>query len=627
MPDPSSALASKMTTAEEAISLIRPGRRILIGSGAAEPLTLVDALVEHGHHLSDSEIVHILTLGPAPYVRPEHASRFRHTAFFIGPNVREAVQEGRADFVPVFLSELPRLISSRRIRIDVALIQTTLPDEHGYVSLGVSVDVVRAAVEAADLVLCELNPNMPRTHGDSFLHVSRIHRFVSVATPLPTLHNKAPSEVDHEIGRHVATLVPNGATIQTGIGTLPDAILSALCHHHDLGIHTEMLSDGIMSLVQAGVINGAKKTRRRGKLVTSFVMGSQALYDWVHDNPAVEMRSTEFTNDPRMIAQNDRMVSINSALGCDLTGQVAADTLFGKFFSGIGGQVDFVRGAAGAREGRSIIALRSTARKGQVSRIRAALEEGAGVVTSRGDVRYIVTEYGIADLWGRSVRERALSLIEIAHPDHRSELLGRAKERRFVFPDQVVPKALYPWQELRRERLKDGREVTIRPIRLSDEESLQRLFYELSSESVYRRFMAHKSVHTHEEMQLLADSDYESNMGLVVCEPEHGNIIAMARYDVDPSTGFGDIAFVVHDGWQRQGLATLLLRRMAAIARARGLKGFTADVLSTNTPMLMVFQHSGLPVTSQYDGGSYHLTIALEPLPPHTEAPVLATTK
>jgi acyl-CoA hydrolase/GNAT superfamily N-acetyltransferase len=601
---------AKISTAGEAIKLIRPGRRILIGSGAAEPLTLVEALVRDGDHLADNEIVHLLTLGPAPYVRPEFARRFRHSAFFIGPNVRDAVQDGRADFIPVFLSELPQLINNRRIRIDVALIQASPPDAHGYVSLGVSVDVVRAAVDTADLVLCEINPNMPKTHGDSFLHVSKIDRLIPVDTPLLEHVSAAPGEVEQAIGRNVAALVPNGATIQTGIGSVPDAVLRALSGHEDLGVHTEMLSDGIMRLAEAGVITGSRKTLLRGKLVTSFVMGSQALYRWVDDNPMVELRGSEFTNDPRVIARNDRMVSINSALGADLTGQVAADTLMGKFFSGIGGQVDFVRGAAGSHDGRSIIALRSTAKRGQVSRIRAVLEEGAGVVTSRGDVRYIVTEYGVADLWGKSVRERASALIEIAHPAFRAELLSEAKQRRYVFADQKACLAVYPWQEERSVVLPDGGKVFVRPVRMTDEEALQRLFYELSSESSYRRFLSHKSAHPHEEMQQLVDSNYDSNMALVVCDPERGEIIGMARYDVDPSTRLADIAFVVRDDWQRRGLGKLLLQRMAEIGRARGLLGFTADVLAGNTPMLLVFQHSGFAVRSQFDGSTYHVELS-----------------
>jgi acyl-CoA hydrolase len=360
--------------------------------------------------------------------------RFRHTAFFIGANVRQAVQEGRADFMPVFLSEIPLLIASGRVGIDVALIQVSPPDRHGFVSLGVAVDIVRAAVDTASVILAEVNPNMPRTLGDSFLDVGRISALVPVDDPL---YERIPEELDDEvraIGRYVAGLIPDGATLQMGIGKIPDAALAALSSRRDLGIHTEMMSDGVMNLVEAGVITGRKKTLLPGKLVTSFVMGTKKLYEWVHDNPLVEMRPSVFTNDPFQIARNDNMVAINAALAVDLTGQVAADTVRGKFFSGIGGQVDFIRGAARSKGGRPIIALPSTAKDGTLSRIQVCFEEGAGVVTSRGDIHYVVTEYGVADLWGKNIRQRAEALIGIAHPDFRAELAAGASKRCYIVP-------------------------------------------------------------------------------------------------------------------------------------------------------------------------------------------------
>jgi acyl-CoA hydrolase/GNAT superfamily N-acetyltransferase len=599
----------KVVSAEQAIRAIPAGRRILIGSGAAEPARLVEAMVAHGDQLADNEIVHLLTLGPAPYVKPGLERRFRHTAFFIGENVRDAVNEGRADFMPVFLSDIPRLITSRRVRIDVALIQVSPPDEHGYASLGVSVDIVRAAVDAADLILAEVNPRMPRTFGDSFVHVSRIAHLVPVDEPLPERAPREPDEVDQEIGRLVASLVPDGATLQTGIGSIPDAVLASLTSRRDLGVHTEMFSDGVMHLVEAGVITGRHKTLLPGKIVTSFVMGSAKLYAWVHDNPAVEMRPSSFTNDPFTIARNDQMIAINSALAVDLTGQVAADTLMGRFFSGIGGQVDFIRGAARSRGGKPIVAMRSTAKDGRISRVQAALGEGAGVVTSRGDVHYVVTEHGIADLWGKNIRERAKALIEIAHPDFRAELLAAAKARRYVLPDQIAPSRSRPWREAEIHALRTGEQVVVRPARISDEQPLQDLFYRLSDQSTYQRFLGFKKAHPHEEMLKLVDLDYEHNMALVACSSADDceEIVAMARYDVDPATQLADIAFVVRDEWQGRGLGTLLMRRMTEIGRARGLAGFTADVLATNKPMLLVFSKSGSSVRSELKGGVYHL--------------------
>lgn len=604
---------SKIATTEEAIRIIPRGRRIFIGSGAAEPSALVEGLVHHGEHLADNEIVHLLTLGPAPYVQPGLERRFRHTAFFIGANVREAVHEGRADFMPVFLSDIPRLIASRRVRIDVALVQVSPPDAHGYVSLGVSVDIVRAAVDSADVVIAEVNPQMPRTHGQSFLHVDQIKLLVPVDTPLLERLPEPLDDVDRQIGLHVASLVPDGATIQTGIGRIPDAALAALETRHDLGVHTEMFSDGVMRLVLKGVITGRRKSVLPGKIVTSFLMGSRALYAWAHENPAIEMRPSRYTNDPFTIASNEKMIAINSALAVDLTGQVAADTLMGRFFSGIGGQVDFIRGAARSEGGKPIIALRSTAKDGAISRIQAVLEEGAGIVTSRGDVHYVVTEYGVADLWGKNIRQRALSLIEIAHPDHRASLLAAAKSRRYVFADQVAPRASYPWEEARREALKSGVELMVRPVRLSDEEALQDLFYRLSDESTYRRFMAFKKSHTHAEMQELVSLDYEQSVGLVACSlDDHAEIIGMARYDVDPAEDLADIAFVVRDEWQHKGIGSLLFRRMKEIAAARGLAGFTADVLCENKSMMSVFQKSGMKLEIDLNHGVYRILARFE---------------
>jgi acyl-CoA hydrolase/GNAT superfamily N-acetyltransferase len=607
--------AAKITTAREAVGRIPKGRRILIGSGAAEPHELVNAMVTYGLHLADNDIVHLMTLGPAPYVAPGMQSRFRHTAFFIGGNVREAVAEGRADFMPVFLSEIPLLIRSRRVRVDVALVHVSPPDRHGYVSLGVSVDIVKAGIEAADLVIAEVNPRMPRTHGDSFIHVDRIDALVPVEYDLAELADNPPDEVSRAIGQHVASLVPHGATLQLGIGKIPDSVLQALANHHDLGVHSEMLSDGVMRLVEAGVINGRRKSLLPGKVVTSFMMGTRDLYAWAHENPAVEMRPSNFTNDPFNVSRNDRMIAVNSALAVDLTGQVAADTLLGKFFSGIGGQVDFIRGAARSDGGKPVIALPSTAKGGTLSRILPVLEEGAGVVTTRGDVRYVVTEHGIADLWGKNIRQRTMALIEIAHPDFRAELLAAAKDRRYVFPDQVASKRAYPWEETGTHQLMDERIVDVRPARLTDEEPLRDLFYRLSDESTYKRFMGYKSVHPHAEMQRLVDTDYETSMALIATArvDSEERIVAMARYDVDPGTRLADIAFVVRDEWQGQGLGTLLMRRMTEVARSRGVAGFTADVLSSNKPMLMVFQNSGLRVENRSEGNTYHLTMWFDP--------------
>lgn len=601
---------SRTVTARDAVAKIAPGRRILVGSGAAEPLTLVSGLVEYGSHLADNEIVHLLTLGPAPYVRPEHEGRFRHSAFFIGANTRDAVQAGRADFIPVFLSEVPRLIQSKRIRVDVVLLQVSPPDRHGQMSLGVSVDVVRAAVDSAELVIAEVNPAMPRTFGDSLVRVDDIDWLVPVSTALPELPLEPLDETSLAIGRHVASLVPDGATLQTGIGSIPHAIVQALGNRTDLGVHTEMLSDSIVDLVQNGIVTGRRKTLLPGKIVTSFIMGTRRLYDWVDDNPLVELRPSDFTNDPFVVARNEKMVAINSALAVDLTGQVAADTVGGRFFSGIGGQVDFIRGAARSRGGRPIIALPSTAKHGTVSRIQSALEEGAGVVTSRGDVHYVVTEYGVADLWGKNIRERTMALIEIAHPDFRPELLAAAKQRHFVFPEQLTPRAgVRP--AATGTSLRNGQRIRIRPVTMADQTALQNLFYRLSDDSIYQRFLGYKKSHPREEIMKLADIDCEQSMALVA-EPEHsdtGELIAMARYDLDPETRLADVALVVLDAYQSQGAGTALFKQLVVLAKAHGVRGFTADVLVDNGRMLGIFNKSGERVESQLESGAYRVKV------------------
>ncbi len=352
--------------------------------------------------------------------------------------MREAVAAGRADFMPIFLSEIPALLRHGDKRPDTALISVSPPDVHGTVSLGVSVDIVRAAVDSARQIIAEVNAQMPRTLGDTVLHVKDIAALVPSDRPLPEARPEALDAVCHAIGAEVAKLIPNGATLQMGIGRIPDAVLAALCDHHDLGVHTEMFSDGVMDLALRGVINGKRKSFNAGKIVSSFIIGSERLYRWVHDNPMVELRPTEFTNDPQCIASHERMVAINSAIAVDLTGQVAADTVRGRFFSGIGGQVDFIRGAARSRGGVPVIALPSTAKDGTISRIQPVFEEGTGVVTSRGDVHWVVTEYGAVDLWGRSIRERVEALVSIAHPDFRAELWAAAQGRRWIGPRPVA---------------------------------------------------------------------------------------------------------------------------------------------------------------------------------------------
>jgi 4-hydroxybutyrate CoA-transferase len=419
------------STAAEAVARIQAGDRVFVGSGAAEPERLVEAMTARHAELEGVEVYSILTLGKAPYVAPQYAGRFRHVAFFIGPNTREAVQSGRADFMPIFLSEIPALFR-QRVPIDWALVQLSPPDKHGYCTVGVAADVVVSAIRNAKHVIAELNSNMPRTWGDTLVHVSELDAVVEVDTPIPEL---GPDSIDGAIdpvaatiGANVAALIDDGDCLQLGIGAIPNAVLAALRGHRRLGVHTEMLSDGIVDLVEAGVIDCSAKNYRPRKAICSFVLGTRRLYDFVDDNPFVECYGSDFTNDPFIIARNDNMVAINSAIQIDLSGQVCADSMGVKPFSGIGGQVDFIRGAARSKGGRPIIALPSTAKQGQISRIVATLAPGAGVVTSRGDIHTVVTEHGVADLYAKPISQRAASLIEIADPRFRDSLAREAKQ-------------------------------------------------------------------------------------------------------------------------------------------------------------------------------------------------------
>ena len=416
----------------EAVQCIQSNMRVYIHSSCAEPEALVEALMERAPFVKNVEIVHLKTIGRADYIAPQMEGHFRHNAMFIGPNVRQAVNEGRADYTPVFLCQVEELFESGQMPIDVALVQVSPPDAHGFCSLGVSVDATLTAARCAKFVIAQVNDQMPRTFGDCFLHVKDIDAVVEVSRPLCELQPIEITEVHHAIGRNVASLIDNGATLQLGIGGIPDAVLLELTQHQDLGIQTEMLSDSVIPLIESGVLNGSRKTIHRGKIILSFVLGTKKLFDYVDNNPMFEFHPNKYTNDPWVISQNYKMVAVNSALQVDITGQVCADSVGTYFYSGIGGQVDFIRGASQSKGGKPIIALPATAKNGTISRITPMLDPGAGVVTSRGAVHYVVTEYGIAYLHGRTIRQRAEALIGIAHPKFRDELYAYCEKTRWL---------------------------------------------------------------------------------------------------------------------------------------------------------------------------------------------------
>jgi len=421
----------RIVSAAEAVAGIESGHQLYLQCAAATPSVLLDALVARASELVNVSVIHLHTEGPGPHLAPEMAPHFRHRALFIGPNARKAIADGRAEYIPTFLSDVPRLFDDGLLPLDAVFVNATPPDAHGFCSLGTSVEAMHAAVRAARTVIVQFNAAMPRTLGDSFIHVSQIDLGVECDVPPYDYQIGAIGENERRIGEYVADLVPDGATIQLGIGAIPSATALALRDKHDLGVHTEMFTDSIVDLVEAGVITGARKERNRGKIVTAFMMGTKRLYDFVDDNPMVEMRPVDFTNDTHVIRSFDRMVAINSAIEVDLTGQVVADSIGHRMYSGVGGQMDFIRGAGLAAEGRAIIALPSQARAG-ASRIVSSLREGAGVVTTRAHVRTVVTEWGVAELFGRSLRERAVALIEIAHPDARDRLLTEAEALNLI---------------------------------------------------------------------------------------------------------------------------------------------------------------------------------------------------
>lgn len=619
--------AEKVTSAELAVGRVRHGQRVFVGSGAGEPQSLVEALSSRTD-LSDTEIVHILTLGVATYAEPRFGDRFRHNAYFIGPNVRQAVAEGRADYTPIFLSEIPALFRTGRVVIDAALISVSPPDEHGYCSYGVSTDIVKAATESAHWVIAEVNAQMPRALGDCFIHVRDIDFLVPSDRPILETQHGEPDELARRIARHIANLIEDGATLQLGIGTIPDAVLPYLSEFKNLGIHTEMFSDGLIPLIEKGVVTNSEKTLHRGKIVATFVMGSRRLYDFVDNNPLIEFHPTEYVNDPFIIAQNEKMISINAAIEVDVTGQVCADSLGTLFYSGIGGQVDFTRGAARSKNGKPVIALPSTAENETVSRIVPQLKPGAGVVTSRGDVHYVVTEYGAAYLHGKTIRERALALIEIAHPKFRPWLFAEAKARHLVYADQIelpIQTPAYPDDLERWIELKDGSRAFMRPLKLTDEPLVRDLFYKLSADSIHYRFFQILKTMPHEKLQKLLTVDYGADMALVVLQDtsEGAPILAVAHYRTNRQSNFAEAAFLVRDDWQGKGIGTALMNGLVDAARRHGIAGFTAEVLLVNHGMLRVFHKCGYAVESHLQDGVYSLRIPFEKRKPVHPVPAM----
>lgn len=611
------AYPEKVVDAAEAMSAIEPGDRVFIGTGCGEPQHLIRTLVGD-NRMHDIMIYQMLSSTLSHYVDDEDfLSRFSLKLFFISWAMRKAASVGKIDYIPTYLSKIPELFYSGRIGLDVALVQVSPPDDFGYCSLGISVDITRAGVDSARRVIAQVNERMPKTWGDSLIHVDEIDYLVLHDEPIVNSIRSLKAEeieIGKRIGMYIAEVVEDGATLQVGFGYLPNTILQYLNGKKNLGIHTQVVTDGLLPLLRNKVITNKSKSLIPGRVVASLCMGSEEIYDYVNNNPMFYFRSSDFVNDPKVIAQNDNLVSISSALEVDLTGQVCADSLGNQFYSGIGDQVDFLRGAAMSKGGISIIALPSTAKtpQGICSRIVANLSEGAGLATTRADVDIIVTEYGIAELQGKSIYQRVMELTQVAHPQFRAQLIEEAKQRGYIFPDQLPPSAedlifLESYKE--RVELENGQTVLFRPLLPSDEFAYRNFYYSLDEETIYWRFFYDRKLFSHEVIQdEYADVDYRSNMHLIglVQQKRHQQIIAIGTY-MDLGNSLAEVAFVVSEEFHGLGIASYLLQQLEKIARQNGFKGFVATTFQENAAMRHVFKKRYPESTTNKDGNILEL--------------------
>ena len=597
---------------------IHRGNSIFVGTACGEPQHLLDSLIHYveneSHTIYGTQIIHVWTLGVAPYAKKKFKINFRHNSFFISDSSRQSVNEGLADYTPTFLSEIPSLFRRGIITIDVALVQVSLPDEDGFMSLGVSVDIVKSAVEQARLVIAQVNSYMPRVRGDALVNIRDIDFIVPFDEPILEYNPDPPGETTEKIGTYVSRIVQDGDTIQVGYGTMPNAILSHLSDKRDLGVHTEMLTDGIIDLMKKGVVTNAKKTLDRKKTVASFCMGSRDTYKFLHDNPAFDFRPIDYTNSLFVIGRQANMTAINSALEIDLTGQATAESIGDIFYSGVGGQADFMRGSALAPGGKSILAMRSSSVDEAHSRIVPSLSPGASATLIRGDVHYVVTEYGTAYLHGKNIRERAMSLISIAHPKFRPWLIEKARERGLIYRDQAfIPgtAGVYP-ERLETYRItKTGIPLFLRPVKISDEKIIKSFLYSLSDKSIHTRFFT-KMVHMpHNLLQKYVIIDYTKEMLIFAIVERQGveEIVGMGQYIIDADRHMADVSFLVGDTWQNRGIGIVLIEYLTELAKRDGLLGFSATVLAENTAMLRLFERMNFQMEKQISAGVYDLTM------------------
>ncbi len=608
----------KFISEEALFGRIRRGNSIFIGTACGEPQYLVGSLIRYvqsaSHTIYGTQILHVWTLGVASYADKKFKINFRHNSFFISDSSRRSVNEGLADYTPVFLSEVPSLFRRGIISIDIALIQLSLPDGEGLMSLGVSVDIVKSAMEHARLVVAQVNSHMPRVRGESFVDIRDVDFIIPYDEPLLEYTPDSPSEVTEKIGKYVARIVQDGDTIQVGYGTLPNAILTHLSGKRDLGIHTELLSDGIIDLMKKGVVTNAKKSLDRKKTVASFCMGSRDTYKFLNDNPAFDFRPIDYTNSLFVIGRQANMTAINSALEIDLTGQATAESIGELFYSGVGGQADFMRGSALAPGGKSILAMRSTSADQTHSRIVPSLSTGASATLIRGDMHYVVTEYGTAYLHGKNIRERAMALIAIAHPKFRPWLIEQARERGLIYRDQAfIPGAAgdYPERLETYRSTRTGIPLFLRPVKISDEGLIKGFLYSLSDKSIYTRFFANMIHMPHNILQKYVIIDYSKEILMLAILERQGveEIVGIGQYIIDSDTHTAAASFLVGDAWQNRGVGIVLLEYLTEIAKKDGLLGFSASVLAENKPMLRLFDRMDFQVEKRIEAGVCELTM------------------
>jgi acyl-CoA hydrolase/RimJ/RimL family protein N-acetyltransferase len=603
-------ISDKLLSAEAAVEAVKPGHRVFVGTACATPTILVEALERRKPIPRDVELFHFLTSG-LESLWVERLSSYRHRCFFVGSDVRALVHSGQAEYVPISLTQIPHLTANGRLRADVALVQVSPPDAHGFVSLGISVDITLSVLRYARTIVAEVNPFMPRTLGDTFIHVDRIDHFVRVEKPLTEYVHEPADAVAERIARYVAEIIEDGATLQVGLGRIPNETLKHLRHRRDLGIHSDIITDSILDLIEEGVITGRHKTLHPGKIVTSFCIGSRRLYELLHDNPLFEFMPIDYVADPVVVAQNHKMASLTQAFAIDLTGEVCADQFLGEYYSGVSAQPDFHRGAANSPGGKPIVCLKSTTDDGKQSRIRPSLLAGEGVTLARPDVHYVVTEFGIAYLFGKSMRERAMALVEIAHPDFRESLLDEAKRHSLVpAAHRLGGGRAYLVEEERVVALKSGSKIMLRPARGGDVQSMQVMFHRMSSEDVYMRFFRDVSALTYEEAQRLCNVDFEKDVAFVaVAGPrENEEIVGTAAYFLNPSTNLAEVAYMIIPEWQGTGLGSALQQRLKEFAMDRGVRGFVAEVLQANTAMLNLAKRLG-KIEIKTEDGTYHVTL------------------